>query len=187
VNGAAQYSVGNGSGTAAQPRHADKKRKVQSTQYEPVYGNNNQSYSSTQTPHLNGTYGSPTTVSAHSSTASVNGTTAGTSLGSNVSVKDYATAAVAVANGQKRKRVTRASQAAAAAANTLDAFASYHPPPKPPIKAKEVYVQPIQDVSSPCILDPSTFPTLQKVPVESLFCWIVLCYGMSLNKVTFAG
>ncbi|KAF8534073.1 kinase-like domain-containing protein [Trichophaea hybrida] len=145
VNGVTQYSVGGGSGTTTQPRHTDKKRKVQSTQYEPVYGNHNQSYSSTQTPHLNGTYGSPTTVSAHSSTASVNGTTAGTSLGSNVSVKDYATATVAVANGQKRKRVTRASQAAAAAANTLDAFASYHPPPKPPIKAKEVYVQPIHD------------------------------------------
>lgn len=48
--------------------------------------------------------------------------------------------------GQKRKRVTRASQAAAANIN-LDAFASYHPPPRPPIKAKDVYVMQVQDVS----------------------------------------
>lgn len=159
-NGTVQYPI---AATAAQPRHADKKRKVQSTQsvkYEPVYGSQAEShaFSATQTPHLNG-YASPTTLSAHSSDSSVNGTTAETSLESVSSVKDYtassaaaaaaATAAsTAAANSQKRKRVTRASQAAAAAANTLDAFASYHPPPKPPIKAKDVYVQPIQDVSA---------------------------------------
>lgn len=145
ANGTSQYPAASSSTVTAQPRHADKKRKVQPAQYEPVYGG--PAYSSTQTPHLNG-YGSPTTVSGHSSTASVNGTTAGTSLGSANSVKDFATAAAAVsaaANGQKRKRVTRASQAAAAAANITDAFAAYHPPPKPPIKAKEVYVMPVPD------------------------------------------
>lgn len=152
VNGTAQYTVA--ATSAAQPRHADKKRKVQSTQYEPVYGSHagtQQSYSSTQTPHLNGTYASPTTASAHSSTASINGTTAGTSLGS--SVRDFsAVAPASLVNTQKRKRVTRASQAAAAAASTLDAFASYHPPPKPPIKAKDVHVPQISDVRpDPCV------------------------------------
>lgn len=132
------------------PRHADKKRKVQTSQYEPVYPDHH-SYSSTQTPYA---YGSPTTVSAHSSTVSINGnpSTAGTSLGSaGVGTAGPShpppAAAAAVPVGPKRKRVTRASQAAAANAN-LDAFASYHPPPRPPIKAKDVYVMQVQDVSN---------------------------------------
>lgn len=144
-----QYPATKTAASSGQARHADKKRKVQSTQstqYEPVYGSHHQSYSA-QTPHINGAYGSPTTISVHSSTASVNGTSAGTSMGTSDSIKDYSSTTVipAVINGQKRKRVTRASQAAAASAGTLDAFASYHPPPKPPIKAKEVYVQPVHD------------------------------------------
>lgn len=124
------------------PRHADKKRKVQPSSYEPVYA---PAYSTTHTPHLYA-HGSPTTVSANSSTASLIGTTAGTSLGSNPSLRENGSSTTA--NGIKRKRVTRASQAAAAAANTVDAFANYHPPPNPPIKAKDVYVQPVRDVSS---------------------------------------
>ncbi|KAI5795761.1 kinase-like domain-containing protein [Geopyxis carbonaria] len=140
TNGA-QYTNGN-SISNGQPRHADKKRKVQASHYEPVYPKQEPTYSATHTPQLNGGYGSPTTVSAHSSTASLHGTTAGTSLTTNGSI------GAVTANGQKRKRVTRASQAAAAAANTLDAFASYHPPPRPPIKAKEVYVQPIRDTEN---------------------------------------
>lgn len=141
------YPPTNGPGSHI-PRHTDKKRKVQ-TQYEPVYPDH--AYSSTQTPNA---YDSPATVSAHSSTVSVNGntSTAGTSLGS----AGIGTAGpshpppvtvVAVPIGQKRKRVTRASHAAAANIN-LDAFASYHPPPRPPIKAKDVYVMQVQDVSS---------------------------------------
>lgn len=142
------YPLANGPGSHI-PRHTDKKRRVHTSQYEPVYPDH--SYSSTQTPHA---YGSPTTVSAHSSTVSVNGnqSTAGTSLGSagigNAGPSHPPpTAAVAVPIGQKRKRVTRASQAAAANIN-LDAFASYHPPPRPPIKAKDVYVMQVQDVSN---------------------------------------
>lgn len=145
------YSSTNGaaSGGVHVHRHTDKKRKVQASQYEPGYASQHQpSYSSTQTPHAN--YGSPTTVSAPSSTVSVNGasTTAGTSLGSNVGVPAYTTAAsLASASIPRRKRVTRASQAAAAAANSgLDPYSSYYPPPRPPIKAKDVYVQPIPDV-----------------------------------------
>jgi dual-specificity kinase len=124
-----------------QPRHADKRRKIQPSSYDAGYG---AAYSSTHTPHLYG-HGSPTTVSANSSTASLLGTTAGTSLGSNPSLRENGSSTAT--NGTKRKRVTRASQAAAAAANTIDAFASYHPPPHPPIKAKDVYVQPVRDVS----------------------------------------
>lgn len=131
------------------PRHTDKKRKVQTSQYDSVYPDH--AYSSTQTPNA---YGSPATVSAHSSTVSVNGnpSTAGTSLGSaGIGTAGPShpppTAVIAVPIGQKRKRVTRASQAAAANIN-LDAFASYHPPPRPPIKAKDVYVMQVQDVSN---------------------------------------
>ncbi|RPA95096.1 kinase-like protein [Choiromyces venosus 120613-1] len=147
ANGHQYPSTNNIVGGAHGPRHADKKRKVQTSQYEPSYtGQHQHSYSSTQTPHAN--FGSPTTVSATSSTVSVNGnSTAGTSLGSNVGAgPSYSGASFASANGQKRKRVTRASQAAAAAANSgLDPYSSYHPPPRPPIKAKDVYVQPIPD------------------------------------------
>lgn len=137
------YNLANGSG--GQILHTDKKRKT--TQYDPGYPDHH-SYSSTQTPHA---YGSPTTLSTHSSTVSINGnsSTAATSLGSTgigTAGPSYAPQAAAAATvGPKRKRVTRASHAAAANTN-LDAFASYHPPPKPPIKAKDVYVMQVQDV-----------------------------------------
>ncbi|KAH0610522.1 uncharacterized protein H6S33_012049 [Morchella sextelata] len=136
------YNLPNGSG--GQILHTDKKRKT--TQYDTGYPDHH-SYSSTQTPHA---YGSPTTLSTHSSTVSINGnsSTAATSLGSTgigTAGPSYAPQAAAAATaGPKRKRVTRASHAAAANTN-LDAFASYHPPPKPPIKAKDVYVMQVQD------------------------------------------
>ncbi|TGZ79225.1 kinase-like protein [Ascodesmis nigricans] len=117
--------------------HAGKRRKLKET-YEPH--EYQASYSSTQTPHLNGHYSSPATVSAQSSNSSIIGTTSVSALGVR------AAPAVAATNGVKRKRVTRLSQAQALAA-TNDAFASYHPPPQPPIKAKEVYVKPVRDVS----------------------------------------
>lgn len=146
--GGHHYPPTNGPGSHI-PRHTDKKRKVQTSQYESVYPDH--AYSSTQTPNA---YGSPATVSAHSSTVSVNGntSTAGTSLGSaGIGTAGPShpppAAVVAVPIGQKRKRVTRASHAAAANIN-LDAFASYHPPPRPPIKAKDVYVMQVQDVSN---------------------------------------
>lgn len=136
-----QYAAANG----GPGRHTDKKRRTDANQYEAVYTNNH--YASTQTP---GGYGSPTTVSAHSST-SINGisTTAGTSLVSNsgsVGAYSAANGSMANPNGKRKRIVTRAG--AAAAAGAVDAFASYHPPPRPPIKAKDVYVQQIPDVSS---------------------------------------
>lgn len=83
---------------------------------------------------------------------SINGnpSTAGTSLGSTgigtAGPSHAPQVAAAAPVGQKKKRVTRASQAAAANTN-LDAYASYHPPPQPPIKAKDVYVMQVPDVS----------------------------------------
>jgi dual-specificity kinase len=158
-NGMVQYPVGTSAAHPAKPRHTDKKRKVETKaeypyDHEQLYsqaGSVHPAYSTTQTPQRNAYNNSPATLSAQSSTGSVNDTTAGTSLGSNRSMNDALAAASLLpqANGGKRKRVTRASHAAAAAANTEDAFASYHPPPKPPIKAKEVHVNVIQDVRVP--------------------------------------
>ncbi|PUU75648.1 kinase-like domain-containing protein [Tuber borchii] len=125
INGHRYPSTNNIAGGTHGPRHADKKRK---------------------TPHAN--FGSPTTVSATSSTVGLNGnSTTGTSLGSEVGAGPcYSGASLVSVNGQKRRRVTRASQAAAAAANGgLDPYSNYHPPPRPPIKGKDMYVQPIPD------------------------------------------
>jgi hypothetical protein len=54
--------------------------------------------------------------------------------------------------GQKRKRVatrksTRDEQKRRELETTGDAFLSYVPPPKPPIKAKDVHVPVVRDVS----------------------------------------
>ena len=53
--------------------------------------------------------------------------------------------------GQKRKRITRQTTADEKKRKEIeavgDAYSFYVPPPKPPIKAKDVYVQPVKDVS----------------------------------------
>lgn len=53
--------------------------------------------------------------------------------------------------GQKRKRITRKQVADEAKRREIevngDAYNSYIPPPKPPIKAKDVFVPPVNDVS----------------------------------------
>lgn len=55
--------------------------------------------------------------------------------------------------GQKRKRVTRQQTAEEKKRKEIevvgDAYSSYVPPPKPPIKAKDVHVPPVKDVSAP--------------------------------------
>ena len=54
--------------------------------------------------------------------------------------------------GQKRKRVTRQQTADEKKRREIevvgDAYSSYVPPPKPPIKAKDVHVPPVREVSS---------------------------------------
>ncbi|KAF8435522.1 kinase-like domain-containing protein [Terfezia claveryi] len=128
------------------PRHADKKRRTTNTStYEPVYPG--PVYSATHTPLAVG-HVSPT-VTASTSTAGRNSSTlistAATSAGSS-GVGPSATVAYPAANGAKRKRMaTRSTVAAAVAAASGDVFGGYHPPPKPPIKAKEVYVKPVAD------------------------------------------
>ncbi|KAF8419339.1 kinase-like domain-containing protein [Tirmania nivea] len=128
------------------PRHADKKRRTTNTSnFEPVYPGT--VYSATHTPLAIGN-ASPT-VTASTSTAGRNSSTlistAATSAGSS-GVGTSATVAYPTGNGAQRKRMaTRSTVAAAVAAASGDVFGGYHPPPKPPIKAKEVYVKPIAD------------------------------------------
>lgn len=138
--------------TNGSTRHTDKKRKTTaSTAYDPVY-NQQTSYSTTQTPY----YDSPSnnTISTDRTTSALN-TTAATSLGSQASNGAYIPPLEKGVVGQKRKRVTR--RAAQDEANEAkrreidlhgDPFGLYMPPPNPPIKAKEVFVQVVSDVSA---------------------------------------
>lgn len=133
-------------------RHADKKRKTAagSKAYDPVYHGQASNNAHGQTPQY--VDDSPTTSVSTQRTASALTTTAGTSLGSNGSRKYNARAAphdgVEIV-GQKRKR-TRKAAADEAKQREIetqgDAYSSYCPPPKPPIKAKEVFVHVAHDV-----------------------------------------
>ena len=77
-------------------------------------------------------------------------TTAPTSLGSHTSRGSNQTYVEEGQVGQKRKRVTRAQIADEKKRKEIevqgDAYSAYVPPPKPPIKAKEVHVPSIRDV-----------------------------------------
>jgi dual-specificity kinase len=134
---------------ATSTRHTDKKRKTTaSTAYDPIYHHQNTSYSTTQTP-----YDSPSkqTISTDRTTSALN-TTAATSLGSNGS-NGYVAPLENGVVGQKRKRTRQAAQDEAKEAKRReidvsdDPFSLYAPPPNPPIKAKEVFVQVVQDKS----------------------------------------
>ncbi|MCJ1263791.1 dual specificity protein kinase kns1 [Lobaria immixta] len=77
-------------------------------------------------------------------------TTAPTSLGSHTSRGSNGAAYLEDAVvGQKRKRVTRQQTADEKKRKEIevvgDAYSSYVPPPKPPIKAKDVHVPPVKD------------------------------------------
>jgi dual-specificity kinase len=79
-------------------------------------------------------------------------TTAPTSLGSHTSQGSAGAYLDDGVVGQKRKRVTRQAVADEKKRQDIEiigeAYASYVPPPKPPIKAKDVHVPPIKDVST---------------------------------------
>ncbi|KAG9831757.1 dual specificity tyrosine-phosphorylation-regulated kinase 3, partial [Aureobasidium melanogenum] len=114
-------------------QHMDKRRKT--TNYDPVY--HHADYSNTHTPYYDAASTDQNTTSYKTSAA--------TSLASQPSASAYAEDA---ATGQKRKRTTR--QAAAdqkkREVNTRpDPFAEYVPPPKPPLKAKDVFVPLVPD------------------------------------------
>lgn len=142
-------------------RYSDKKRKT-GLHYDPVYPSH-------EAPSVMGNgYGSPT-VTAASSTAGRNSSalisTAPTSAGTS-GIAGPSTFTHPATNGAKRQRMTRSTAAAAMAAATGDAFALYHPPPKPPIKAKDVYVQQIPDVRT--LLEAYLlYPNLIKLTIHS--------------------
>lgn len=135
-------------------RQPTKKRKIAaSSNYDPVY-QQGPSYSTTQTPH----YGDSPTGSTISTdrTNSAFHTTAPTSLGSHFSngpvVNSQPIPQEVEIIGQKRKRTRQAVAEETKRRNNAargDAFSTYVPPPKPPIKASDVAVKVVQDVSLP--------------------------------------
>ncbi|KAH8595843.1 kinase-like domain-containing protein [Bisporella sp. PMI_857] len=128
-------------------RHAAKKRRRDDVVYDPVY--HNASGSSNNTPQYHS--GSGSTISTDRTTSAVH-TTAATSLGSNSSNTQNGYVAIDTQPGQKRKRTaTRLQLANEAKRKELelngDAFTSYRPPPRPPIKAPDVQVRVVHDNS----------------------------------------
>ena len=125
--------------------HANKKRK---TGYDTGSVRHEASYSNTHTPHYMGS-GSDT-ISTDRTTSQQ--TTAPTSLGSHGSGGSSGVYVETGNVGQKRKRITRQTTADEKKRREIeavgDAYSFYVPPPKPPIKAKDVYVQPVKDVKT---------------------------------------
>lgn len=131
-------------------RHAAKKRKRNEvgSAYDPVY--QLEPESNEQSPRYKNS-ASGSTISTDRTTSAIH-TTAATSLGSHSSNGQSGYEAVDVQPGQKRKRTaTRLQLANEAKRKELevngDAFTNYKPPPRPPIKAPEVQVKQISDVS----------------------------------------
>lgn len=141
----------------AADRHADKKRKTAtSTAYDPVY-HQNTSYSTTETPIYAETPSNHTISTDR--TASALHTTASTSLGSTISNGAYAAQLEDGVVGQKRKRTTRRTTLDEAkeakrreTEQQQEHWTTYIPPKQPPIKAKDVYVKVVSDVSICCPL-----------------------------------
>ena len=140
-----QYSGHSGLSNGGPSEHASKKRKTACDVPVPV--RHQASYSHTNTPHYAGS-GSDT-ISTDRTTSLQ--TTAPTSLGSHSGGSGGAYVESGPV-GQKRKRVTRQTTADEKKRKEIedvgDAYSSYVPPPKPPIKAKEVFVQTVKDVST---------------------------------------
>ena len=125
--------------------HANKKRKtLPASAYDPIH--QQQSYSNTNTPNYGDT--GSNTISTDRTTSLQ--TTAPTSLGSNNSAGASGSYLEDGVVGQKRKRVTRQQTADEKKRKEIevvgDAYSSYVPPPRPPIKAKEVHVPQLKDV-----------------------------------------
>ena len=141
-----QYSSHNAVSHGGSVEHTSKKRR---TGYDAIPVRHQASYSNTNTPHFVGS--ASDTVSTDRTTSLQ--TTAPTSLGSHASGGSGGTYVESGSTGQKRKRVTRQTTAEEKKRKEIadigDAYNSYIPPPKPPIKAKEVFVQPVKDVSYP--------------------------------------
>lgn len=130
--------------TARGAEHANKKRRTgQTTAYDAA--RDQQAFSHART-YSNGNSGS-NTISTDRTTSLQ--TTAPTSLGSHSS---HGTSGAYIEDGvvgQKRKRVTRQQIADEKKRKEIevvgDAYSAYVPPPKPPIKARDVHVPSIKD------------------------------------------
>jgi dual-specificity kinase len=129
----------------------DKKRKTgPSSNYDPVY-NPQPSYSTTHTPYYdnssaNHTASTDRTAPLYKGTAS--SSTGPTATNASNYYPPYDEGIV----GQKRKRTTRAVEELRVSKRreiekVQSPFSAYVPPPKPPHKAREVYVKIIKDVS----------------------------------------
>ena len=131
---------------ARQNEHTNKKRRTgQGTAYaaardQQATYSHPRNYSNGQS--ISDTLSSDRTTSLH--------TTAPTSLGSHTSHGSAGTLLEDTQVGQKRKRVTRQQIADEKRRKEIevqgDAYSAYVPPPKPPIKAKDVNVPAIRDV-----------------------------------------
>lgn len=125
--------------------HANKKRRTgQTTAYDAA--RDQQEFSHART-YSNGNSGT-NTISTDRTTSLQ--TTAPTSLGSHSSHGTSGAYAEDSIVGQKRKRVTRQQIADEKKRKEIevvgDAYSAYVPPPKPPIKARDVHVPSIKDV-----------------------------------------
>ncbi|CAD6592835.1 MAG: dual specificity protein kinase kns1 [Alectoria sarmentosa] len=130
--------------TARAAEHANKKRRTgQTTAYDAA--RDQQAFSHART-YSNGNSGS-NTISTDRTTSLQ--TTAPTSLGSHSSHGTSGTYVDDGVVGQKRKRVTRQQIADEKKRKEIevvgDAYSAYVPPPKPPIKARDVHVPSIKD------------------------------------------
>lgn len=139
-------------------RHAAKKRKRDDIglAYDPVY--QAAPHSNHQSPQYNNS-ASGSTISTDRTTSAIH-TTAATSLGSHSSNGQTGYEAADVQPGQKRKRTaTRLQLANEAKRRELerdDGFSDYQPPPRPPIKAPDVQVKQVVDVSTLDLPNPDT-------------------------------
>lgn len=131
-------------GTEPSGEHINKKRRTGAAQ--DASSRMHASYSNTNTPHYVGS-GSDTVSTGR--TTSLH-TTAPTSLGSHRSGGSGGAYADNTVVGQKRKRVTRqtaADEKKRKEVEVSDAYDSYVPPARPPVKSKEVNVRVVRDVS----------------------------------------
>lgn len=149
----APLSNGNSSHTIAESstRHPAKKRKPNDVGSTYDQGYQPGDHSNHASPHYKDSV-SGSTVSTDRTTSAIH-TTAATSLGSHSSNGQNGFEPIEPQPGQKRKRTATRLQLANEAKRKEqeangDAFTSYRPPPRPPIKAPDVLVKQVVDVST---------------------------------------
>jgi dual-specificity kinase len=154
----------------------DKKRKTgPSSNYDPVY-NPQPSYSTTHTPYYDNSSSANHTASTDRTAPLYKGT-GSTSSGPTVANGNnfYPTYDDGMV-GQKRKRTTRAVEELKVTKRReiekiQSPFSAYVPPPKPPHKARDVYVKIIKDVSTLLSINTGivlTSPRLLEIKIQRL-------------------